>query len=62
MVLNSDTKQFFYCGFDLLNTRIAKFNYFTGVGNDQVVVLFGCMGFFKLRDILLPFSTSLSEA
>ena len=51
MVLNSDTKKFFYCGFDLLNTRIAKFNDFAGVGNDQVVVLFGCVRFLELRQI-----------
>lgn len=50
-MLDIDLEKFFYSGFDLLNSWIAKFNHFTGVCKDQVVVLFGCMGFFKLRDI-----------
>ena len=32
-------EKFFYCGFDLLNSWIAKFNHFTGVYIDQMVVV-----------------------
>lgn len=51
MVLNIYTKKFFNGCFYLLNAGVAKFNHLSGVCDNKVVVLFGRMRFFKLRQV-----------
>lgn len=51
MVLDFDAKDFFDRRFDILNPRITKFNHFTSIRKDDVIVLFGTVGFFELRNV-----------
>lgn len=51
MVLNFYPKHFFYRRFDRLDSWITKFNYFTGVSENNVVMLFIPVRFLKLSDI-----------
>ncbi len=48
MVVNCHTKQLFNGCFDCLNARVTKFDDFTSVGADHVVMLLGTVGFFEL--------------
>ncbi len=52
MVLNFDTKNFFNGRFNALDTWITKFDYFSCVGANEVVVLLGTMRFFELSNVL----------
>ena len=63
MVLNVYTEKFFNGGFDLLDAGVAKFNYFSGISDNEVVVLFGCMRLFKLRQVFakLVFSNQVTS-
>ena len=51
MVLDIYTEKFFNGGFDLLYSWVAKFDDFTGVSDNEVVVLFGCVRSFKLCQV-----------
>lgn len=50
-MLDIYTEKFFNGCFDLLNSGVTKFNDLTGVGDNEVVVLFGCVRSFKLRQV-----------
>ena len=50
-MVNCNAKQLFNGCFDCLNARVAKFDHFTSVGTDHVVMLFGTVRFFELSDI-----------
>ena len=51
MVLDGHAKQLFNGCLDRLNARVTKFDDFSSIGANHVVVLLGTVGFFELSDI-----------
>ncbi len=51
MVVDGKPKNFFNGLLDGLHARVAKFDHFTGICVDEMVVLFGTVRFFKLCHI-----------
>jgi len=62
MVHNFNVENLFNGGFNCFNSRVTKFQYFTGLGHDNVVVLFVLVRLFKLRRIfaklVLPYQAT----
>lgn len=52
MIRDVDVEYFLHCLFDGLNSGVAKFDYFSSIGHDDVVVLLVEVRFFIMRLIL----------